>query len=114
MRTEGSLLAMIALCILAETGRELCFAHGATGRLIDSLRKPIIWLGIAFLAVNMVLWTRVLEQVALSTAVPLMAVSYLSVAFASATLFNGSCNLRHTLGVTLVTLGIACVGAAGL
>jgi undecaprenyl phosphate-alpha-L-ara4N flippase subunit ArnE len=107
-------LGVILFCILAETGRELCFKRGATDALFETLRKPVIWLGIAFWAVELVMWTRVLEQVALSVAFPLMALSYAAIAFAGAVIFKETINHRHALGIVLVTFGVVCVGATGL
>ncbi|MFF0924396.1 permease [Rhizobium beringeri] len=116
MTTErtGWTLAAILFCILAETGRELCFKHGATSVLFESLQKPVIWLGITFWGFELVMWTRVLEEVALSVAFPLMALSYAAIAFAGAAIFKETINLRHALGIVLVTLGVVCVGATGL
>lgn len=110
----GWTLGVILFCILAETGRELCFKHGATGTLLETLRKPVIWLGIAFWAVELIMWTRVLEGVALSVAFPLMALSYATIAFAGAVIFKETINFRHALGIILVTFGVVCVGATGL
>ncbi len=108
------MFAIIAFCVLAETGRELCFKHGAASALLETLQKPVIWLGIVFWAVELVMWTRVLEQVALSVAFPLMALSYAAIAFAGAVIFKETINLRHALGIVLVTAGVVCVGATGL
>ncbi|MFF0952288.1 EamA family transporter [Rhizobium leguminosarum] len=110
----GWTLAAILFCILAETGRELCFKHGAKRVLAETLRKPVIWLGITFWGFELVMWTRVLEEVALSVAFPLMALSYAAIAFAGAAIFKETINLRHALGIVLVTLGVVCVGATGL
>jgi undecaprenyl phosphate-alpha-L-ara4N flippase subunit ArnE len=52
--------------------------------------------------------------VALSLAFPLMALSYAAIAFAGAAIFKETINLRHALGIVLVTLGVVCVGATGL
>ncbi|MEK1901529.1 MAG: permease [Rhizobium sp.] len=110
----GWTFAIIAFCILAETGRELCFKYGAASALFETLQKPVIWLGIVFWAVELVMWTRVLEQVALSVAFPLMALSYAAIAFAGAAIFKETINFRHALGIVLVTAGVVCVGATGL
>ncbi|WP_018901796.1 permease [Rhizobium sp. 2MFCol3.1] len=110
----GWTLATIMFCILAETGRELCFKHGATSVVFETLQKPVVWLGIAFWGVELVTWTRVLEEAALSVAFPLMALSYAVIAFAGAAIFKETINFRHAFGIFLVTLGVVCVGATGL
>jgi multidrug transporter EmrE-like cation transporter len=112
--SDGWSLSLILVCVLAETGRELCFKYGATSVLLKTLQQPVIWIGILFWAFELVMWTRVLEQVALSVAFPLMALSYAAIAFAGAVLFKETINLRHALGIVLVTAGVICVGATGL
>ncbi|QRM47685.1 permease [Rhizobium sp. BG4] len=105
---------VIVFCILAETGREICFKRGATGALFADLRNKVIWLGILLWAVELVMWTRVLEEVALSVAFPLMALSYAAIALAGGIIFKETINRRHVLGIALVTFGVVCVGATGL
>ena len=55
-----------------------------------------------------------LEEVPLSIAFPLMALSYATVVFAGAVILKEQVNLRHAVGAFLITVGVACVGATGL
>ena len=108
-------LGLIACCIVLEAAREVCFkraAHGA--RLMTALAKPMAWLGVMLWGVELVVWTIVLEHMALSVAFPLMALVYVAVVGAGAWVYDEHVNLRHCLGALLITAGVACIGATGL
>jgi undecaprenyl phosphate-alpha-L-ara4N flippase subunit ArnE len=109
------MLGLILFCVLAETAREVCFKQSASEHtLLSAMAKPITWLGIVFWAVELFAWTAVLEQVPLTIAFPLMALSYVVIVFAGAVIFKENINLRHATGVFFVTAGVACVGVTGL
>ncbi|MDO1581361.1 EamA family transporter [Rhizobium oryzicola] len=110
-----SMLGLIAFCVLTETGREVCFKHAATTHSgIRSVLNPIAGLGMVFWFVELVAWSRVLQTAPLSIAFPIMALSYVAIAVAGAAFFNETINLRHALGIFLVTAGVVCVGVTGL
>lgn len=112
---SGYMLALIAFCIIAEAAREICFKKAANAStLLQISRKPIVWLGILFWAVELVAWTNVLEHVPLSIAFPIMSLSYVAILCAGAIVFKERINKRHAIGAMLVTAGVACVGATGL
>lgn len=109
------MLGLILFCVLAETAREVCFKQSASeSALRVALTKPVTWLGILFWAVELFAWTAVLERVPLTIAFPLMALSYVVVVLAGGMIFKENINLRHAMGVFLVTAGVACVGVTGL
>jgi len=108
------MIGAIGFCVAVETARETCFKYGAATNLTTALMRPVIWFGLVFWAIELVTWTIVLGHVALSVAFPLMASSYASIAFAGALIFKETINLRHALGLVLVTAGVICVGATGL
>ncbi|MVA22905.1 EamA family transporter [Agrobacterium vitis] len=110
-----SMLALILFCILTETGREICFKKGAaTGDARQMVLRPVVWAGICFWLIELLAWSRVLASVSLSIAFPIMAMSYATITIAGAVIFKESINLRHAVGVALVTAGVVCVGATGL
>jgi len=111
-----SMLALVIFCILTEVGREVCFKFAAD-RAPDMWRTlllPITWLGVMFWAVELFCWMLVLEQVPLSIAFPLMALSYAAMVVAGALFFSEKINQRHAFGVSLITIGVVCVGLTGL
>lgn len=110
-----SMAWLICFCVLAEAAREVCFKHAANHTtLLKAIMKPMTWLGIVFWGIELVAWTVVLEQVPLSIAFPLMALSYITIVLASAWILKEPVNLRRAVGACLITAGVACVGATGL
>ncbi|TRL40262.1 EamA family transporter [Rhizobium straminoryzae] len=110
-----SMLGLVMFCVVTETGREICFKQAAaTHDGMRAILSPMAGLGIVFWAVELVAWTRVLQIAPLSLAFPLMALSYVTIALSGAIVFNETINLRHALGIVLVTAGVVCVGVTGL
>lgn len=108
-------LLLMAFCILTEAGRELCFKHGADGvNIRQALRSHYIWVGIVLWAVELVAWVRVLEQVPLTLAFPLMAMIYVITFFGGVMLLREPLSNRHALGAFLVTAGVALIGSSGI
>lgn len=110
------MLALIGFCILTEMGREVCFKYAAVRApsVIRSLLLPITWLGCVLWAAELLAWMAVLEEVPLSVAFPLMALSYVVMVFAGAWFFGEHINFRHRAGVLMITAGVICVGLTGL
>lgn len=110
-----SMLALIVFCIITEAIYQLCFKQAANdSTLLQTLIKPILWLGILFWAIELVAWTNVLEHVPLSVAFPLMSFTYVTTLIASAFIFNEQVNKRHAIGALLIAAGVACVGVTGI
>lgn len=106
---------LIGFCVFAEAAREVCFKHAANQTaLVEAIMKPMTWLGIIFWGIELVAWTLVLEQVPLSIAFPMMALSYIAIVLAGAFVLQEPVNIRHAVGAFLITAGVACVGATGL
>lgn len=107
-------LCLILFCILAETGRELCFKAAA-------VRADTVWksffslfsgLGVVLWAIELITWTRVLVTAPLSVAFPIMCASYATIAFFGAWLFREKVTVRHACGIALIVLGAAVASSA--
>jgi multidrug transporter EmrE-like cation transporter len=111
----ASMAWLIGFCVIAEAAREVCFKQAANNTAFGkAIMKPWTWLGIVFWGIELVAWTLVLEQVPLSIAFPLMAISYIAIVLAGALILKEQVNIRHAIGALLITAGVACVGATGL
>jgi multidrug transporter EmrE-like cation transporter len=109
-------IGLIGFCIATETGREVAFKFAAL-RYPIGIRmfvNPVTALGVVFWFVELVAWCRVLGQSELTLVFPLMSASYATIALAGAFMFGERINRRHALGVALVVLGVATVGASGV
>ena len=114
--------ALLAACIAAEIGLELCFklaAHpvvtysrgGRWGAL--ALTMPM-WAGIALWALEMLMWIATLQHISLGLAYPLMALTFAGVPLAGRLLLRERLLPVQWAGILLVVAGVACVGATGL
>lgn len=116
----GRALPLIAACMVAEIGRELCFKSGATqaggaehGFVLAIVRHPAIWLGVTLWAVELGLWLAVLRRADLASAYPIMATTYAAVPLASVIALNERLSRWQVIGAALVAIGVVCVGASG-
>jgi len=110
-----SMAWLIGFCVLAEAAREVCFKQAVNHTsLLKAMMKPMTSLGVLFWGIELVAWTLVLEQVPLSIAFPLMALTYITIVVAGALVLKEPINIRHAVGACLITAGVACVGATGL
>ena len=108
-------LLLIGCCTLAEVGRELCFKRAADkSSLGETLRQPLLWVGIPLWGLQLAIWLRVLQTTPLSVAYPLMALVYVLTQLAGVWLLREAFNLRHAAGALLITAGVACIGSSGI
>jgi len=111
---------LLAFCVLAEVIQQMSFKTGASraadhGRLnAGILVQPLIWLGVAIWAVEIIAWTVVLEHTPLSLAYPVMTLSYAAIPLASFVLLRERMSRRQRIGAALVAAGVLCVGISGL
>ena len=110
-----SMLALILFCVATETAYEICFKHAADGTsLLQMLKKPLLWIGVFFWAVEMVAWIGVLEHVPLNIAFPLMSLVYVTTLAAGALILKENITLRHAAGALLITAGAAYIGVTAV
>ncbi|RVU83754.1 4-amino-4-deoxy-L-arabinose-phospho-UDP flippase [Leucothrix sargassi] len=68
-----------------------------------------VWLSFTCLGLALLLWLAVLSELAVSTAYPLLSLSYVVVMLLARTLFKEHIPLRRWLGALLIILGITCL-----
>lgn len=113
-------LPLIAVCVIAEIGRELCFKSGATragardGGIVAIASQPAIWLGIVLWAAELCLWLAVLQRADLAFAYPVMAATYAGVPLAGVVALGERLSRWQVVGAAFVAVGVVCVGASGL
>jgi multidrug transporter EmrE-like cation transporter len=111
---DGSMLALVAFCVLTEAGREVCFKFASINGGGNIFLRPATLVGVVFWGVEILASTYVLAHLPLSIAFPLMASSYAVIAVSGAVIFKEKLNARHSVGVALITGGVICVGVTGL
>ncbi len=117
------LFVLIPFCIVAETLSVLCFKCGVNkdesneqdkGFITMIFTTPLLWLGIALWAAELVSWIIVLEHAPLSVAFPLMSVIYCTVPLAGKWFLGEPLPSRQWLATALIAVGVALVGSTGV
>ena len=117
------LFVLIPFCIVAETLSVLCFKCGVNkdesneqdkGFITMIFTTPLLWLGIALWAAELVSWIVVLEHAPLSVAFPLMSVIYCTVPLAGKWFLGEKLTSRQWLATALIAVGVALVGSTGV
>lgn len=114
-------LVLLALCVVAEVARELCFKtaaapldHAIVGRRwMAAAANRLLWIGIALWIGETLLWIAALQHIPLGIGYPIRAVSYALVPLMGWILLKERLGISQIAGVILVTGGVACVGLSG-
>ena len=115
-----SIVALLGFCVLAEIARELSFKRASLGAQNRAsypaalATQPLLWLGIAFWAVEVVAWIVVLEHTELSIAYPIMSLTYAGVPLGGAIFLRERLTASQIAGAVLVALGVVIVSLSGL
>ena len=116
---RASSIVFLALAVVAEVARELCFKHGShaetrRGFLADIFTRPIILLGLLFSVIEMAVWLAVLQHEPLVLAFPVLSLCYCGTVLAGRWILNERVSLTRWGGVGLITLGVAVIGSTGV
>lgn len=96
----------LLVCLLTCLG-QLCQKQAAHHHT-QTLQFRMLWLlgGFTLLGVALLLWLRVLQLLPVSSAYPMLSLSFVGVTLAAHLLFGEPLSLRHWGGITLIVLGI--------
>lgn len=100
------MLLLIVLVSLLSCSAQLCQKQ-ATHALSRQGRVSWIALSMLLLGVAMLLWLRVLQQVPVSQAYPMLSLNFIFVALAGRLLWRERLTLRQMAGTLLVVTGVA-------
>jgi undecaprenyl phosphate-alpha-L-ara4N flippase subunit ArnE len=114
-------VVLLALCVVAEVARELCFKLAALrsspemdGYFLRVVRKPLTWSGMVLWALEAVAWVAVLGSVPLSVAFPIATLTYAAVPVAGVLILRERLSRGQIMGAVLVTTGVAWIGWGAL
>lgn len=116
-----TILALWALTVMLDTGGQLAFKAAAThpdaGDGLEHwkhmLARPWIWLGGGLYVLEFLAWIAFLSLVPLGRGVLLGSINIVVIMLAGRWLFAERLTRLRVLGIALVTLGVALVGASG-
>jgi len=100
------MMLLIVLVSLLSCSAQLCQKQ-ATHALSRQGRLSWIALSVLLLGVAMLLWLRVLQQVPVSQAYPMLSLNFIFVALAGRLLWRERLTLRQMAGTLLVVTGVA-------
>lgn len=100
------MLLLIVLVSLLSCSAQLCQKQ-ATHALSRQGRLSWIAFSVLLLGVAMLLWLRVLQQVPVSQAYPMLSLNFIFVALAGRLLWRERLTLRQMAGTLLVVTGVA-------
>lgn len=104
-------LANATLDTVGQLAFKTAAVRAADGDRIALARQPILWLGLACYAAELVAWTAFLSLVPLSRGVLLGSVNVVVLMIAGRVLFAERLTRLRIAGAVLVGLGVALVGA---
>lgn len=87
--------------------------QGIAAGILDTLKgvlTPHIFLGIMLYAISAVLWLRILRQVSLSFAYPMISFSYVAVVLLSALILKEKVPAITIAGLVFICLGVSLIG----
>ena len=80
--------------------------------VVRALHLPLLWVGLVMFGVSAAFWLVVLSRVPLSIAYPLVGMSYVLVVLIAKLVLHESVPALRWVGVAIVALGIAVIGAS--
>lgn len=78
--------------------------------LMAAATSPLVWFAVLLYLTVFVLWMLILQQIDLSRAFPLTALTYVTVPAAGLFFFNESLTLAQAGGIALILAGVVLVG----
>ncbi|MGA7297038.1 MAG: EamA family transporter [Rhodanobacteraceae bacterium] len=120
MTLQPGILALWALTVLLDSGGQLAFkaaagnpdAGSGLGRWRFMLARPWIWIGAGFYLFEFLAWTAFLSLVPLGRGVLLGSINIVAILLAGRWLFGERLTRMRIIGISLITLGVALVGAS--
>jgi multidrug transporter EmrE-like cation transporter len=112
-------LGLIGAFLAFDTGVQIAFKLAAkqlgdgafdADWLLAAAGSPAVWCAILLYLTVFVLWMQILQQIDLSRAFPLTALTYVTVPAAGLLFFHESITLMQVGGIALILAGVALVG----
>jgi drug/metabolite transporter (DMT)-like permease len=110
---------LVALFLLADTAVQVVFkmAGDTLGSgtfdlawVMAALGSPLVWLAIGLYFAVFILWMMVLQDMEISRAFPLQALTYITVPAIGVLFFNETLDWQRTAGIALILSGVLLVG----
>ena len=120
MTLDPTTVGLLAYCVAAEIGRELCFksaadgAQSATHYAVGLAQRPLLWLGLALWTSEAVASVRALARGSSTPISSVTNLAHVGTATGGPLLFRERLSRSQMAGAALIAVGVVCVGASGL
>lgn len=87
--------------------------QGFAASLFDSLKgilTPYVFLGFCVYGISSILWIRIIREVRLSFAYPMISISYIMVVLLSKVFFGDKITWTMSIGLLLICVGVSLIG----
>ena len=112
-------LGLIGIFVIFDTAVQIAFklaAHQLGDGALDAswltaaAEAPTVWCAVVLYLIVFVLWMLILQQIDLSRAFPLTALTYVTVPAAGFVIFHESLTMAQAAGIALILIGVILVG----
>ena len=112
-------IGLIGAFLFVDTGVQIAFKLAAkelgdgaldADWLAAAAASPTVWCAVLMYLTVFVLWILILQQIDLSRAFPLTALSYITVPAAGVLFFHESLSLAQMAGIALILVGVVLIG----
>ncbi|MGB9097141.1 4-amino-4-deoxy-L-arabinose-phosphoundecaprenol flippase subunit ArnE [Erwinia sp.] len=106
-------LLLILLASLLSCAGQLCQKQAAHYGLRKGKSHLLFWLGLSVLMLGlaMLIWLVVLQSVPVGVAYPMLSLNFIFVVLAARWLWKEPVPFRHWIGIVLIVVGVAVMGA---
>ncbi|MBV4368575.1 4-amino-4-deoxy-L-arabinose-phosphoundecaprenol flippase subunit ArnE [Erwinia sp. BNK-24-b] len=106
-------ILLIVFASLLSCAGQLCQKQAAHHGLLKGKWHLLFWLGLSVLLLGcaMLVWLRILQQVPVGVAYPMLSLNFIFIALAARWLWKEPVSVRHWLGIGLIVAGVAVMGA---
>lgn len=106
-------LLLILLASLLSCSGQLCQKQAAQHGLLKGKSHLLFWLGLSVLLLGlaMAVWLVVLQTVPVGVAYPMLSLNFIFVVLAARWWWKEPVSGRHWLGIALIVVGVAVMGA---
>jgi len=108
-------IILLILTIFVETAQQLFFKMAGKNNTEKDKKKHLIYifLGIGMYLLFVVIWLRILKDIPLGFALPIMGFNYVAVALAGRAFFKEHISIKRWGGIMLILIGLMLVWFGG-
>ncbi|KPB71372.1 4-amino-4-deoxy-L-arabinose-phosphoundecaprenol flippase subunit ArnE [Pseudomonas cannabina] len=104
------LAATCLLTCLGQIAQKYTVERWTSAGVLVALRSAWLWLAVTCLALGLLSWLMVLQQMDVGIAYPLLGINFVLITLVGHFLFSEPVDARHWTGVALIIIGVFLLG----